>query len=127
MRAGEIPSILRRQAKAGNGIKSTDSVVLIRVLLGVCAALSLFAYNMHKHGRVHFLGPADDRFKLVNIMSVNGAEVIYAHRVEHIRRQYRLFESFFELMACVINAVHSADSLPVPPLEVDIPGLYAFF
>ena len=68
----------------GNGIKSTDSVVLIRVLLGVCAALSLFAYNMHEHGRVHFLCPADDRFKLVNVMSVNGTEVIYAHRVEHI-------------------------------------------
>ena len=65
-------------------VKFPDAVIPIRVLLGVCAALSLFAYNMHEHGRVHFLGPADDRFKLVNVMSVNGAEIIYAHRVEHI-------------------------------------------
>ena len=108
----------------GLRVKFSYTVVHIRALLGIRAALPLFRYNMQQNRLAHILCPAQNRLQLVHIMTVHRTKIVKAHLTEGISRQQSGFQPLFELMVKTVKPRKLAENFPVPALEADIAGLH---
>ena len=106
--AKEVPHLIREAQTCGSklsshGIKGADAVVLVGVRFRIGASLPLFCEYMNKDGFPELFPQADGIFKLLQIMPVNGTEIIQPHIAEDIARQYAGFEPLFCIVRDIVH------------------------
>ena len=105
------------------GIEGPDAVIFIRVRFGVGTAFSLPCQHVEKHRLPQFPGKPDGIFKLVDVMTVHGSQIVKAHVAEHIARQEPGFELLLGFVDKIIDPARMPGSAAKPFLEIEISGL----
>ena len=107
------PNTLRR-------VKCGNTVIQLRLLLGIGITLAFDRDHMNQNGNPHFSGIRNRLLQCMFIMSVNGSEVIEPHIPKNITGQQTGFHPFLGRMKYPVNGLDSTQCFMIHPLEIKI-------
>ena len=109
-----------RRQLARLGVEGADTVVDLRMLLGVLHPVALLGQHMDKNRLFGFPRQTQHRFQLFQVMSVHRAEIVQAHCAEHVHREQLVLHLLLQVMVEGVDRRHSHEHIPIPAFEPDI-------
>ena len=100
-------------------------MVFFRRLLRIWDALTLLRHDVQQHRLAQIACPAQHLLQLRLIVPVHRTNIVKAHIVEHIVRQYEVFHALLHTVQYFIQPARLADGAAVKLLEVQIARLHA--